>query len=288
MRINYSYLTNIIYNAIIIEKIHLYDDYDYCKQPAKTSLKGEVFMENKIVNDIEQYDLTDPYEIARFIKEAKKTTPVKAYIDGDLNGCAFEGIDCFGSGSLWILFGESANIMKFLEDNKLKIRRYYLENDRRNSAIPLLDIKNLDARIEPGAVIRDKVKIGKNAVIMMGAVINIGAEIGDGTMIDMNAVVGARGKLGKNVHLGAGAVVAGVLEPPSRQPVIIEDNVLIGANAVILEGVRVGEGAVIAAGAVVTRDVEPRTVVAGTPAKLIKIVDDKTKDKTKLLEDLRK
>ena len=64
-------------------------------------------------------------------------------------------------------------------------------------------------------------------------------------MIDMNAVVGARGTVGKNVHLGAGAVIAGVLEPPSKEPVIIEDDVLIGANAVILEGIRIGKGAVV-------------------------------------------
>lgn len=245
-------------------------------------------MDERKLNVTSQYNLTDPYEIARYIKEAKKSTPVKVYIDGDLKDCSFHDINAYGSGSLWILFGESESILPFLDKNKDKIRKYTIENDRRNSAIPMLDIKKIDARIEPGTIIRDKVVIGKNAVIMMGAVINIGAEIGDGTMIDMNAVVGARGKLGKNVHLGAGAVVAGVLEPPSSTPVIIEDNVLIGANAVILEGVHVGEGAVIAAGAVVTRDVEPGTVVAGAPAKLIKIVDEKTKDKTKLLDDLRK
>lgn len=245
-------------------------------------------MDDKTLKNNVQYDLTDPYEIARYIKDAKKSTPVKVYVDGNLDGCDFKSIDAYGSGSLWILFGENEDVSNFLEENNSKIKKYAVENDRRNSAIPLLDMKKIEARIEPGAIIRDKVKIGKNAVIMMGAVINIGAEIGDGTMVDMNAVVGARGKLGKNVHLGAGAVVAGVLEPPSRTPVIIEDNVLIGANAVILEGVRVGEGAVIAAGAVVTVDVEPGTVVAGAPAKLIKYVDDRTKDKTKLLDDLRK
>ena len=48
---------------------------------------------------------------------------------------------------------------------------YVVENDRRNSGVPLLDMKGIKARIEPGAVIREKVEIGEGAVIMMGAVI---------------------------------------------------------------------------------------------------------------------
>ncbi|GLC28736.1 2,3,4,5-tetrahydropyridine-2,6-dicarboxylate N-acetyltransferase [Clostridium omnivorum] len=234
------------------------------------------------------YNLTDPYEIARFIKEAQKTTPVKAYVEGNLQDCDFRNINAFGEGNFYVLFGEHQEIISFLEENKSKVNKYKLENDRRNSAIPLADYSNFNARIEPGAIIRDKVIIDNNAVIMMGAVINIGAEIGEGAMIDMNAVVGARGKIGKRVHLGAGAVVAGVLEPPSKDPCIIEDDVLIGANAVILEGVKVGKGSVVAAGAVVVEDVPSGVVVAGTPAKIIKIVDDKTKDKTQILDDLRK
>jgi tetrahydrodipicolinate N-acetyltransferase len=162
-----------------------------------------------------------------------------------------------------------------------------VENDRRNSAIPLLDLKHVHARIEPGAIIRDHVEIGKNAVIMMGAVINIGAVIGEGTMVDMNAVIGGRGAIGKNCHIGAGAVIAGVIEPPSAKPVVIEDDVLIGANAVILEGVRVGRGSVVAAGAVVTKDVPPNVVVAGTPARIIKEIDDQTRSKTEILQELR-
>lgn len=235
-----------------------------------------------------KYDLTDPYEIARYIKEVPKKTPVKVYLAGDLDGIDEKNIDILGSKPLYILFGDSDDINDFIEKNKDRITKAIYEYDRRNSAVPMLDVRNINARIEPGAIIRDKVVINKNAVIMMGAVINIGAEIGEGTMVDMNAVVGARGKLGKNVHLGAGAVIAGVLEPPSSIPVVIGDNVLIGANSVILEGVKVGDGAVVAAGSIVTCDVEGGTVVAGAPAKFIKFVDEKTKDKTKLLDDLRK
>ena len=122
---------------------------------------------------------------------------------------------------------------------------------------------------------------------MMGAVINIGAVIGDGSMIDMGAILGGRATVGKNCHIGAGAVLAGVIEPPSAMPVIVEDDVLIGANAVVLEGVKIGKGSVVAAGAIVTKDVPPYTVVAGMPAKVIKEIDDKTKSKTEIMQELR-
>lgn len=234
------------------------------------------------------YNFTDPYEIARFIKESKKSTPIKVYINGDLEGCDMRNTEWYGSNGFYVLFGESNDIRDLILENKERIKHFRMENDRRNSAIPMLNLLDIDARIEPGAIIRDRVTIGKNAVIMMGAVINIGAEIGEGTMIDMNAVVGARGQIGARVHLGAGAVVAGVLEPPSKSPCIIEDDVLIGANSVILEGVKIGKGSVVAAGSVVVDDIPSGVVVAGTPARIIKEVDDKTKDKTQLLDDLRK
>ena len=208
------------------------------------------------INNVETEDLTDPYAIARYIKNATKVTPVKLYIKGDLANVDFLGGKVFGDDSSAVVFTEAKIAAEILSSNEGSIEYYEVENDRRNSAIPMLDMKNINARIEPGAVIRDRVDIGDNAIIMMGAVINIGAVIGENTMVDMNAVIGARGTIGKNVHVGAGSVIAGVLEPPSKAPVIIEDGVLIGANAVVLEGVRVGEGAVVAAGSVVIKDVD--------------------------------
>lgn len=79
--------------------------------------------------------------------------------------------------------------------------------------------------------------------------------------------------MGKNCHIGAGAVLAGVIEPASATPVIVEDGVLVGANAVVIEGVHVGKNAVVAAGAVVIEDVPENAVVAGCPARVIKMKD---------------
>ncbi len=232
-------------------------------------------------------DFSCPKAIANYIKEAKKSTPVKAYVQGLISITQESKVKVFGSEPFWMLVGEYSEVSKILEDSQNNILYYHMENDRRNSAIPLMDLINLQARIEPGAIIREHVTIGRNAVIMMGAVINIGAEIGENTMIDMNCVVGARGIIGKNVHVGAGTVIAGVLEPPSVDPVVIGDDVFIGANAVVLEGVKVGNGAVIAAGSVVTKDVPPDTVVAGMPARVIKTKDLRTMDKVKIFEELR-
>lgn len=227
-------------------------------------------------------------EIIRFIADAKKVTPVKIYLK-ERDEIDFSGVNAriFGVGDK-IIFGDWSELQPVLMLNSDKISDIVIENSSRNSAVPLLDLKEIPARIEPGAIIRDKVSIGKNAVIMMGAVINIGAVIGEGTMIDMNAVLGGRATVGKHCHVGAGAVLAGVIEPASAKPVIVEDNVLIGANAVVIEGVHIGEGAVVAAGAIVIEDVEPGKVVAGCPARVIKDKDANTTLKTALQNSLRK
>ena len=233
--------------------------------------------------------MMDAKEIINFISNSKKSTPVKVYIKGDnLSSMTYGSIQAFVEDKSGVLFGEWNEVSAFLKDNEAKISDYVIENDRRNSAIPLLDLKNINARIEPGAVIRDQVEIGDGVVIMMGAMINIGAVIGEGTMIDMNAVLGGRATVGKNCHIGAGTVLAGVIEPPSAKPVIVEDDVVIGANVVVLEGVTVGKGAIVAAGAIVTKDVEPYTLVAGTPARVLKEIDEGTKAKTEIVEELRK
>lgn len=227
------------------------------------------------------------YDLIDYISKATKKSPVKFYVKGQDLKKVLTTYEYYGDNSSGVVFCEQKEAEALKKELGDKLTQSRIEMDRLNSAIPLADYSQYNCRIEPGVYIRDQVEIGDGCVLMMGAVINIGAKIGANTMIDMNTVLGGRATVGENCHIGAGTVLAGVIEPPSADPVVVEDNVLIGANAVVLEGVKIGQGAVIAAGSIVIDDVPAETVYAGAPAKKIKDVDDSTKQKTEVMASLR-
>jgi 2,3,4,5-tetrahydropyridine-2-carboxylate N-succinyltransferase/tetrahydrodipicolinate N-acetyltransferase len=227
------------------------------------------------------------YDLIDYISNSTKKSPVKFYVKGEGLKEVLNTYEYYGDDSSGVIFCEQQEAEAIKEELGDKLTQSRIEMDRLNSAIPLADYSQYNCRIEPGVHIRDQVEIGDGCVLMMGAVINIGAKIGANTMIDMNTVLGGRATVGDNCHIGAGTVLAGVIEPPSADPVIVEDNVLIGANAVVLEGVKIGEGAVVAAGSIVIDDVPAGAVYAGSPAKKIKDVDDQTKQKTEVMASLR-
>lgn len=129
-----------------------------------------------------------------------------------------------------------------------------------------------------------KAKVGKGAVIYFGTEIrgSWNLSINEGSIIGDKAILDARRggiSIGKYVNISSNvSIYTGQHDyndpyfRPSYEKVgaiILEDRVWIGPNAIILHSVHIGEGAVIAAGAVVTKDVEPFTVVGGIPAKKI-------------------
>lgn len=106
--------------------------------------------------------------------------------------------------------------------------------------------------------------------------------IGDHTRVGLHNTVIGPVTIGNHVNLAQGITVAALNhnfaekdlrideQGVSTNPVTIGDDIWIGANAVILPGVTIGNHSVVAAGAVVTKDVPPHTLVAGVPAKKIK------------------
>jgi acetyltransferase-like isoleucine patch superfamily enzyme len=106
--------------------------------------------------------------------------------------------------------------------------------------------------------------------------------IGDHTRVGLHNTIIGPVDIGSHVNLAQGITVTALNhnfsdankrideQGVSTSPVTIEDDVWIGANAVILPGVTIGKHCVVAAGAVVTKDVPPHSLVAGVPAKVIK------------------
>jgi 2,3,4,5-tetrahydropyridine-2,6-dicarboxylate N-succinyltransferase len=125
-------------------------------------------------------------------------------------------------------------------------------------------------RVVPGGTsVRGGVYMAPGVTVMPPSYINIGAWIGEGAMVDSHVLVGSCAQIGARVHLSAGVQIGGVLEPPGRRPVIVEDEAFVGAQAALLEGVLVGSRAVIAAGVVLTGtsrlyDLARERVIVGT------------------------
>lgn len=106
-------------------------------------------------------------------------------------------------------------------------------------------------RVVPPGVVRYGAFCEPGVVVMPGYV-NIGARVGAGTLVDTWATVGSCAQIGSDVHLSGGVGIGGVLEPPSAQPVIVEDEAFIGSRSILVEGVIVEEGAVLGANTTIT------------------------------------
>ncbi len=123
-------------------------------------------------------------------------------------------------------------------------------------------------------------KISRNSLIFRNVDLlwPMGLEMREGSSIGWHCTIDARG----GIVIGSEVTVASKCNlitgshdlkdkyfPPRFEKIVIDDYAWVCTNSMILQGVHIGRGAVVCAGAVVTRDVEPMTVVAGIPAKVI-------------------
>ena len=124
---------------------------------------------------------------------------------------------------------------------------------------------------------------GKNVNIEKGAQFSNNISLGDNSGIGVNAFISPYVTIGNDVMMGPECMMYSTNHNFERtdipmwkqgfskeQPIVIEDDVWIGGRVIILGGVRVGKGSIIGAGSVVTKDVEPYSIVGGNPAKLIR------------------
>lgn len=140
------------------------------------------------------------------------------------------------------------------------------------------------------------ITIGRGTIVMHGAILHVynfrnlpqsGIKIGRDSLIGEYCVIRGQGgvQIGDRVYTSPFTQIIAVnhvFEDPNQpfveqgitaEGIVIEDDVWLGAGAIVTDGVRIGKGAVIAAGAVVTANVPPHTVVGGVPAKPIKTID---------------
>ena len=128
--------------------------------------------------------------------------------------------------------------------------------------------------IQKGAVIGERCSLGQN--------VNVGnnVRIGNGVRIQNNVSIYEGVELEDNVFCGPSCVFTNVTTPRAHFPVHgvftrtrVREGASLGANCTIVCGHTVGKSALIAAGAVVTKDVAPNTIVGGNPAKFIKKIE---------------
>ncbi len=103
-----------------------------------------------------------------YIKSKNPSTPIKAYLKGDIDvkNDISEDIDYLELKDGVILFGDYSDVAEVIQKKDIKFVK--IECERTNSKLETVGYENINARIEPGAEIREGATIGENAVIMMG------------------------------------------------------------------------------------------------------------------------
>jgi UDP-2-acetamido-3-amino-2,3-dideoxy-glucuronate N-acetyltransferase len=143
-------------------------------------------------------------------------------------------------------------------------------------------IIDLPCRIGEGTLvwhwthIRENCKIGNNCSFGQNCYVANGVTIGDNVRVQNNVSIYEGVVIEDDVFIGPSVVFTNIRKPWSTKPnkdfevTLIKRGASIGANATILCGVTVGEGALIGMGSVVNKNVPPRTLVVGNPARVIK------------------
>lgn len=114
---------------------------------------------------------------------------------------------------------------------------------------------SLPSPISPLAYVSKNASLGQGSIVMHHALLNCGTSVGQNCIINSKALIEHGASVGDHCHISTAAVLNG--------EVMVENACFIGSNATIAQGVRIGHTSLVAAGAIVMRDVPPRTVIKG-------------------------
>ena len=155
------------------------------------------------------------------------------------------------------------NVLKDLAKEKVSHAFIAIGNSERREVlfkkISKLGLKLINV-IHPSAAISGNVSLGEGVAIYPNVTINTDVTVGKSVLINSNVSIGHDVEIGDFVNIQPGVNIAGRVK--------IERSALLGIGCSVLEGVFIGEKAVIGGGALVRRDVLPKTTVFGVPARI--------------------
>ena len=192
-----------------------------------------------------------------FVKGANNEWKFLGYLD-DAND---KGIVLDG----YPVLGKINEVNKFLSDDVYFIQAI-ITVKKAEERLKLLNdlqipIEKFATIIHPTAVVGKNVQFGYGVVLMPGTIISPGVKLGNHTQCYANSFVGHDTKIGNFCFIANNASVGGCIETGN--------GVHFGSNSSIREHVNIGDWSIIGLGSVVLKDVEPYTIVAGNPAKVI-------------------
>ncbi|MGC3972601.1 MAG: NeuD/PglB/VioB family sugar acetyltransferase [Pirellulales bacterium] len=187
-------------------------------------------------------------------------SPPSVVLDADSSrhGQTFWGVPIAGSDDLleaWIERGVRHFLLGIGSAGSTHVRQKVYQRALALGGIPL-------GVLHPSVYVSPSARLGQGVQLLPKTIIHTQASLGDSVIVNTAAVVEHDCVVGSHVHIATGAVLAG--------GVTIGNGAHIGVGAVVRQGLEIGPGAVVGAGAAVVKDVPPRTVVAGVPARVLR------------------
>ncbi|MFH1345541.1 MAG: acetyltransferase [Pseudomonadota bacterium] len=177
-------------------------------------------------------------------------TTVAGFLDDDpaLTGTMVMGLPVLGTIPLWQDFAVDAVVVA-IGDNRRR-REVVIRERARNAALATI--------VHPAAVVSRHARVGPGTAVLAGAIINADADVGENVIINTGAIVEHDCVIESHVHIAPGSCLAGGVR--------VGEGSFLGIGCRILPGRSIGRWCIVGAGAVVIRDVEDHSTVAGVPA----------------------